>query len=192
MGAGRRRARLRPAGRAGARDADALVCFAHERANLLERAHGALARCARAGGRGARHNAGCANPKGAQPKAERCAHQANPVCDCAHFAQPRVMLNAALAAFTPAACQDAGGSMPPAACEPRQQNARRSIRHGVAPARRVREGRRSVARAVTGRSKRLLRRTELTPLASVMSEPGARLARAARARHALASRVTGG
>jgi hypothetical protein len=48
------------------------------------------------------------------------------------------MLNAGLPAFTPVGCQAAGGLMPPAACEQRSQNARRSMKHGVAPARRVR------------------------------------------------------
>jgi len=42
-----------------------------------------------------------------------------------------------------AADQGAAGSMPAAPCTPRSQNARRSMKHGIALARRVRVGRRS-------------------------------------------------
>jgi hypothetical protein len=50
-----------------------------------------------------------ANPQGAQAKPERRAHQANPVCDCARFAQCAVMLNAGSARVYPGRLPGRGG-----------------------------------------------------------------------------------
>ncbi len=90
VGADGSAARTRPAGGRGHVSRLRWCARAHERTNLQLSARGASrSRATRAGG--ARHNADCANPQGAQPKAERRAHKANLICDRAHFAQSRVI-----------------------------------------------------------------------------------------------------
>ena len=125
---------------------------------------GCAARCVLAGGRGARHN----RPLGELgPRTARawCAHQAKSVCGCAHFAQCAVMLNVGLPAFTP----DHGLTAPALRC--------RSQWHGVALGRRVREGRRSIARAVTRRHRGVpLRQPETRAVEIAQAQPGARIA----------------